>query len=84
MMDTCPCVAGVSATELRQRALRDREARIRQALARLQDKRDLLRKLRTKREFPVVSVVGYTNSGEGLRGRVGHTWAWAPALGGHS
>ncbi|XP_055457462.1 putative GTP-binding protein 6 isoform X1 [Psammomys obesus] len=56
--------SGVSATELRQRALRDREARIRQALARLRDKRDLLRKLRTKREFPVVSVVGYTNSGK--------------------
>ncbi|XP_060227596.1 putative GTP-binding protein 6 isoform X3 [Meriones unguiculatus] len=56
--------SGVSSTELRQRALRDREARIRQALARLRDKRDLLRKLRTKREFPVVSVVGYTNSGK--------------------
>jgi GTP-binding protein HflX len=44
--------------------LRDKEVKIRRALERLRGKRHLLRRQRTKREFPVVSVVGYTNCGK--------------------
>lgn len=55
---------GESPTELRARALRDRELRLRRVLERLRDKRRLMRRERVRREFPVVSVVGYTNCGE--------------------
>lgn len=55
---------GESFSELRARALRDRELRLRRVLERLRDKRRLMRKERVRREFPVVSVVGYTNCGE--------------------
>ncbi|NP_660129.2 putative GTP-binding protein 6 [Mus musculus] len=56
--------SGESPTELRARALRDRELRLRRVLERLRDKRRLMRKERVRREFPVVSVVGYTNCGK--------------------
>ncbi|XP_041519383.1 putative GTP-binding protein 6 isoform X2 [Microtus oregoni] len=53
--------SGESSTELCQRALKEKEAKIRRALVRLQEKRSVLRKQRLRREFPIVSVVGYTN-----------------------
>ncbi|XP_052024429.1 putative GTP-binding protein 6 isoform X4 [Apodemus sylvaticus] len=56
--------SGESPTELRARALRDRELRLRSILERLRDKRRLMRRERVRREFPVVSVVGYTNCGK--------------------
>lgn len=56
--------SGESPSELRARALRDRELQLRRVLERLRDKRTLMRKERGRREFPVVSVVGYTNCGK--------------------
>lgn len=56
---------GESSTELCQRTLKEKEAKIRRALERLRDKRSVLRKQRLRREFPIVSVIGYTNCGEG-------------------
>uniref|UniRef100_A0A8C2MV83 Putative GTP-binding protein 6 n=1 Tax=Cricetulus griseus TaxID=10029 RepID=A0A8C2MV83_CRIGR len=55
---------GESFTKLRHRVLKEKEAKIRRALERLRDKRSLLRRQRTQREFPIVSVVGYTNCGK--------------------
>ncbi|KAF4008319.1 hypothetical protein G4228_020027, partial [Cervus hanglu yarkandensis] len=59
--------SGESFLQLQQRLLRDREAKIQKALERLRCKRRLLGQQRRRREFPVVSVVGYTNCGEGRR-----------------
>ncbi|CAK6431693.1 unnamed protein product [Pipistrellus nathusii] len=56
--------SGETFQQLQQRLLRDKEARIRRALERLQQKRQLLGRQRRRREFPVVSVVGYTNCGK--------------------
>ncbi|EGW14374.1 Putative GTP-binding protein 6 [Cricetulus griseus] len=56
--------SGESFTKLRHRVLKEKEAKIRRALERLRDKRSLLRRQRTQREFPIVSVVGYTNCGK--------------------
>ncbi|KAL4695976.1 hypothetical protein H8957_001732 [Semnopithecus entellus] len=56
--------SGESFMQVQQRLLREKEAKIRKALDRLRKKRHLLRQQRTKREFPVVSVVGYTNCGK--------------------
>ena len=56
---------GESFLQLQQRLLRDREAKIQKALERLRCKRRLLGQQRRRKEFPVVSVVGYTNCGEG-------------------
>ncbi|XP_047298500.1 putative GTP-binding protein 6 isoform X2 [Homo sapiens] len=56
--------SGESFMQLQQRLLREKEAKIRKALDRLRKKRHLLRRQRTRREFPVISVVGYTNCGE--------------------
>nr|XP_048280681.1 putative GTP-binding protein 6 isoform X2 [Myodes glareolus] len=56
--------SGESSTELCQRTLKEKEAKIRRALERLRDKRSVLRKQRLRREFPIVSVIGYTNCGK--------------------
>jgi hypothetical protein len=64
---------GESFSQIQQRLLRDKEVKIRRALERLRGKRHLLRRQRTKREFPVVSVVGYTNCGE-IRSGNGSPW----------
>uniref|UniRef100_A0A4W2C339 Putative GTP-binding protein 6 n=1 Tax=Bos indicus x Bos taurus TaxID=30522 RepID=A0A4W2C339_BOBOX len=55
---------GESFLQLQQRLLRDREAKIQKALERLRCKRRLLGQQRRRKEFPVVSVVGYTNCGK--------------------
>ncbi|XP_066293834.1 putative GTP-binding protein 6 [Branchiostoma lanceolatum] len=55
---------GETFRELRKRVLKQKETAIKKALVRLKKKRDLLRMGRTKKEIPVVSVVGYTNSGK--------------------
>lgn len=57
--------------QVRQRLLKEKEMKIRQALERLRRKRQLLGRQRQRREFPVVSVVGYTNSGEQAAGEGG-------------
>ncbi|XP_030664931.1 putative GTP-binding protein 6 isoform X2 [Nomascus leucogenys] len=56
--------SGESFMQVQQRLLREKEAKIRKALDRLRKKRHLLRRQRTRREFPVISVVGYTNCGK--------------------
>ncbi|KAM8750108.1 putative GTP-binding protein 6 [Rhynchonycteris naso] len=56
--------SGESFMQLQQRLMREREMKILKALQRLRDKRQLLGRQRRRREFPVVSVVGYTNSGK--------------------
>ncbi|XP_069429708.1 putative GTP-binding protein 6 isoform X5 [Ovis canadensis] len=55
---------GESFLQVQQRLLRDRETKIQKALERLRRKRRLLGQQRRRREFPVVSVVGYTNCGK--------------------
>lgn len=50
--------------QVQERLLKDKEVKIRKALDRLRRKRLLLGQQRRRREFPVVSVVGYTNCGE--------------------
>ncbi|XP_044768343.1 putative GTP-binding protein 6, partial [Neomonachus schauinslandi] len=47
--------------QLQQRLLKEKEMKIRKALERLRKKRRLLGKQRRRQEFPVISVVGYTN-----------------------
>ncbi|XP_038053430.1 putative GTP-binding protein 6 isoform X2 [Patiria miniata] len=49
---------------VRQRVLKEREQKVRKALDQLKKKQTLLRSGRTKKNFPVVSVVGYTNAGK--------------------
>ncbi|CAN9500257.1 unnamed protein product [Ophioblennius macclurei] len=56
--------SGETQWEVRQRLLKERELKIRSALANLQRKRRLLRSQRKHKEFPVVSVLGYTNCGK--------------------
>ncbi|PWA14452.1 hypothetical protein CCH79_00011130 [Gambusia affinis] len=56
--------SGETLYEVQQRLLKERETRIRLALERLRKKRHLLRSQRKHREFPIVSVLGYTNCGK--------------------
>ncbi|XP_061034936.1 putative GTP-binding protein 6 isoform X2 [Eubalaena glacialis] len=57
-------LTGESFLQVQQRLLKDKEAKIRKALDKLRRKRLLLGQQRRRREFPVVSVVGYTNCGK--------------------
>ncbi|MEQ2208203.1 putative GTP-binding protein 6, partial [Xenoophorus captivus] len=50
--------------EVQQRLLKEREMKIRFSLEKLRKKRHLLRSQRKHREFPIVSVLGYTNCGK--------------------
>lgn len=59
-------VPGETLYEVQQRLLKEREMKIRAALEKLRRKRHLLRSQRKHREFPTVSVLGYTNCGERL------------------
>ncbi|XP_041862473.1 putative GTP-binding protein 6 [Melanotaenia boesemani] len=56
--------SGETLYEVQQRLLKEREMKIRSALEKLRKKRQLLRSQRKHREFPVVSVLGYTNCGK--------------------
>ncbi|XP_042312423.1 putative GTP-binding protein 6 isoform X4 [Sceloporus undulatus] len=56
--------SGETFMELQLRLLKEKELKIRKALERLRRKRSLLRNQRRKREFPTVSVMGYTNCGK--------------------
>ncbi|XP_029786719.1 putative GTP-binding protein 6 isoform X1 [Suricata suricatta] len=56
--------SGESLMQLQLRLLKEKELKIRKALERLRRKRQLLGRQRRRREIPVISVVGYTNSGE--------------------
>ncbi|KAM5195835.1 putative GTP-binding protein 6 [Hipposideros larvatus] len=56
--------SGESFMQVQQRLLKEKEVKIRKALDRLRRKRQLLGRQRRRREFPVVSVVGYTNCGK--------------------
>ena len=42
----------------------ERELKLKKALEQLKGKRHLLRKSRSKKEIPIVAVVGYTNAGK--------------------
>lgn len=55
--------AGETLYEVQQRLLKEREMKIRSTLDKLRRKRKLLRVQRKHKEFPVVSVLGYTNCG---------------------
>lgn len=57
-------LTGETLLEVHQRLLKEREMKIRSALEKLRRKRHLLRSQRKHKEFPVVSVLGYTNCGE--------------------
>lgn len=56
--------AGETLYEMQQRLLKERELKIRSALERLRKKRHLLRSQRKHKDFPTISVMGYTNCGE--------------------
>lgn len=56
--------AGETLYEVQQRLLKERELKIRSALERLRKKRHLLHSQRKHKDFPIISVMGYTNCGE--------------------
>ncbi|XP_076004725.1 putative GTP-binding protein 6 [Genypterus blacodes] len=56
--------SGETLYEVQQRLLKERELKIRSALERLRKKRHLLRCRRKHKDFPTVSVLGYTNCGK--------------------
>ncbi|XP_030646950.1 putative GTP-binding protein 6 [Chanos chanos] len=56
--------SGETLMEVQQRLLKERELKIRSALERLRKKRHLLRSQRKLKDFPIVSVMGYTNCGK--------------------
>ncbi|XP_048389523.2 putative GTP-binding protein 6 isoform X2 [Stegostoma tigrinum] len=56
--------SGETFMEVQQRLLKERELKIRGVLEKLRKKRQLLRTKRKRREFPVISVMGYTNCGK--------------------
>ncbi|XP_077978921.1 putative GTP-binding protein 6 [Glandiceps talaboti] len=55
---------GETLLEVQKRLLLERETKIKKKLSKLKKRRELLRSSRKKREFPTVSVIGYTNSGK--------------------
>ncbi|XP_040491110.1 putative GTP-binding protein 6 isoform X1 [Ursus maritimus] len=56
--------SGESFMQVQQRLFKEKEMKIRKALERLRKKRRLLGRQRRRQEFPVISVVGYTNCGK--------------------
>uniref|UniRef100_A0A8D0AIC8 GTP binding protein 6 (putative) n=1 Tax=Sander lucioperca TaxID=283035 RepID=A0A8D0AIC8_SANLU len=60
----CVCVYVCTLIEVQQRLLKEREMKIRSALEKLRRKRHLLRSQRKHKEFPIISVLGYTNCGK--------------------
>jgi 50S ribosomal subunit-associated GTPase HflX len=61
-------IGGVGEThiEVRRRILNTREMKLKRMLEKLRNQRILLRNKRQKLEYPVIAVVGYTNSGKAL------------------
>ncbi|CAM4395810.1 unnamed protein product [Lepidochelys olivacea] len=56
--------SGETFMEMQYRLLKEKEFKIRNALEKLRRKRSVLRTQRRRREFPVISVMGYTNCGK--------------------
>uniref|UniRef100_A0A8C7IN42 Putative GTP-binding protein 6 n=1 Tax=Oncorhynchus kisutch TaxID=8019 RepID=A0A8C7IN42_ONCKI len=56
--------SGETLMEVQQRVLQERELKICSALQHLRRKRHLLRSQRKNRDFPIISVMGYTNCGK--------------------
>ncbi|KAL7983769.1 hypothetical protein Chor_000645 [Crotalus horridus] len=56
--------SGETFMEIQLRLLKEKEIKIRKALRKLKKNRGLLRKQRKRCEFPIVSVMGYTNCGK--------------------
>ncbi|CAJ1059873.1 putative GTP-binding protein 6 [Xyrichtys novacula] len=56
--------SGETLYEVRQRLLKEREMKICSALEKLRKRRHMLRSQRKHKEFPTVSVLGYTNCGK--------------------
>ncbi|XP_040281095.1 putative GTP-binding protein 6 isoform X1 [Bufo bufo] len=56
--------SGETFMEVQQRLLKERELKIKKALEKVKNKRKMLRTQRRRREFPIISVMGYTNSGK--------------------
>ncbi|OCT92515.1 hypothetical protein XELAEV_18015572mg [Xenopus laevis] len=56
--------SGETFLEVQQRLLKEREIKIKNALEKVKKKRNLLRTQRRRREFPIISILGYTNSGK--------------------
>ena len=50
--------------DVRKVLLREREQKLKDAIGKLRNQRQMLRNNRTRSNFPVVAVVGYTNSGK--------------------
>ncbi|XP_062457528.1 putative GTP-binding protein 6 isoform X3 [Rhea pennata] len=68
--------SGETFMETQNRLLKEKELKIRNALEKLRRKRSILRNQRKRREFPIISVMGYTNCGKttlikALTGEVG-------------
>ncbi|NWI16214.1 Y3725 protein, partial [Crypturellus soui] len=56
--------SGKTFMETQHRLLKEKELKIRSALEKLRRKRSILRSQRKRREFPIISVMGYTNCGK--------------------
>ncbi|XP_064601076.1 putative GTP-binding protein 6 [Liolophura sinensis] len=56
--------SGETYLELRHRLLQQRELKLKKALEKVRNQRQMLRANRARRDLPVVAVVGYTNSGK--------------------
>ncbi|XP_071202732.1 putative GTP-binding protein 6 isoform X1 [Salvelinus alpinus] len=56
--------SGETLMEVQQRVLQERQLKICSALEHLRRKRHLLRSQRKHRDFPIISVMGYTNCGK--------------------
>uniref|UniRef100_A0A2D4IUV5 GTPase HflX N-terminal domain-containing protein n=1 Tax=Micrurus lemniscatus lemniscatus TaxID=129467 RepID=A0A2D4IUV5_MICLE len=56
--------SGETFMEIQLRLLKEKEIKIRKALRKIKKNRRLLRKQRNKSEFPIISVMGYTNCGK--------------------
>ena len=61
--------SGETYLEMQHRFLNEKMRKIQRALDKVKMKRLVMRSMRMKREFPIISVVGYTNAGKDTRGR---------------
>ncbi len=55
---------GETKLEIDRRRIRDRIARLKKELQQIRKQREQRRRLRKKKEFPIISIVGYTNAGK--------------------